>query len=75
MTFNIKRLGALAAAQCAAFVVVLLFGILGSPGHHTPSVVVTPPAVQKTASVPPARTVLPTDSFTDPFTPTWGQWP
>jgi hypothetical protein len=45
MTPNLKRLGALAAAQCASFAIVVLFGILGGPGHQT-----------HTSSVPPHRT-------------------
>jgi hypothetical protein len=38
MTSNIKRLTALAVAQCGSFVIVLFIGVFGSSGHHATTV-------------------------------------
>jgi hypothetical protein len=51
MTPNIKRLGALAAVQCGSFVIVVLLGTLGGPGHQA-----------HTSSVPAHHTARPTVS-------------
>jgi hypothetical protein len=61
MTSNIKRLGALAVAQCGAFVIVLIFGAFGGPGHPgparpAPGPTATHSIVSPSASATPART-------------------
>jgi hypothetical protein len=55
MTSNVKRLGALAVAQCGAFVIVLIFGAFGGPGHPGPARPAPAPTATH-ASVSPSAT-------------------
>ena len=77
MTLNIKRLGALAAVQFGAFVIVVLVGTLGGPGHqaHSPSQVITHPTVSRPApatthsTAPATRATPATTQPASPSTP------
>lgn len=65
MTSNIKRLTALAVAQCGSFVIVLAVGVFGGSGHHAPTVHThTPTPVVRTHTPTPAPTAANTHGGT-----------